>query len=221
DLVACDVDTGAVAFTKSPTTYGNLGEAIFDCIRKARLDARDASFVKHGTTLVINALLQRAGAKTALLATRGFRDVLEVARGNRTQPFNLRFHREPPLIPRELRFEATERMEASGRVRTPLATGELIALADALRAEQVEALAISFINAYVDPAHEQAAAATLRKLLPGVFVTTGSELTREWHEYERTATVAANAYVGPQVSRYIADFDGELRAGGLAGPVLL
>jgi N-methylhydantoinase A len=221
DLVACDVATGAVAFTKSPTTYGNLGAAIFDCIAKARLDARDASFVKHGTTLVINALLQRAGAKTALVTTKGFRDVLEVGRGNRTQPFNLRFRREPPLVPRELRFEASERIEASGQVRAPLATQDLTRMADVLRAEKVEALAISFINSYVNPAHEEAAAATLRRLLPGVFVTTGAELTREWHEYERTATVAANAYVGPQVSRYIADFDGELRAGGFAGSLLL
>ncbi|HEY4920194.1 MAG TPA: hydantoinase/oxoprolinase N-terminal domain-containing protein, partial [Xanthobacteraceae bacterium] len=221
DLVACDVDTGAVAFTKSPTTYGNLGAAIFDCIRKARLDARDASFVKHGTTLVINALLQRAGAKTALVTTKGFRDILEVGRGNRTQPFNLRFHREPPLIPRELRFEAEERMEASGHARVPLAAGALAGLADALRSEKIEALAISFLNSYVNPAHEQAAASELRRLLPGVFVTTGSELTREWHEFERTATVAANAYVGPQVSRYIADFDGELRAGGFTGSLLL
>src|SRR5262249_54983095 len=148
DLVACDVATGAVAFTKSPTTYGNLGEAIFDCIRKARLDAREASFVKHGTTLVINALFQRAGAKTALVTTKGFRDAREIGRGNRTQPFNLRFHREPPLIPRELRFESTERMEASGNVRTPLASGELAALAEVLRREKVEALAISFINSY-------------------------------------------------------------------------
>jgi N-methylhydantoinase A len=221
DLVACDVDTGSVAFTKSPTTYDNLGEAIFDCIRKARLDAREASFVKHGTTLVINALLQRAGAKTALLTTQGFRDVLEVGRGNRTQPFNLRFHRQPPLIPRELRFEAQERMEASGRVRTPLAMDALAGLADALRKEEVEALAISFLNSYVNPVHEQDAAAELRKLLPGVFVTTGSELTREWHEFERTATVAANAYVGPQVSRYIEKFDAELRAGGFDGSLLL
>ena len=221
DLVACDVDTGVVAFTKSPTTYGNLGAAIFDCIRKARLDAREASFVKHGTTLVINALLQRAGARTALVATKGFRDILEVGRGNRTQPFNLRFRREPPLIPRELRLEAEERMEASGNVRVPLAAGALAGLADTLRHEKVEALAISFLNSYVNPAHEQAAARELRRLLPGVFVTTGSELTREWHEFERTATVAANAYVGPQVSRYIADFDAELRAGGFAGSLLL
>jgi N-methylhydantoinase A len=221
DLVACDTDSGAVAFTKSPTTYGDLGEAIFDCIRKAKVDAREASFVKHGTTLVINALLQRAGARTALLTTKGFRDVLEVGRGNRTQPFNLRFHREPPLVPREWRFEAEERMEASGRARVPLATDGLATLADALREQEIEAVAISFLNAYVNPAHEQAAATELRRLLPGVFVTTGSELTREWHEFERTATAAANAYVGPQVSRYIAQFDGDLRAGGFKGSLLL
>jgi N-methylhydantoinase A len=221
DLVACDVDSGAVAYTKSPTTYGQLGDAIFDCIRKAKLDAREASFVKHGTTLVINALLQRAGAKTALLTTKGFRDLLEIGRGNRTQPFNLRFHREPPLIPRELRFEIDERIEGSGRVRTPVAVGELGALADTLRSQSVEALAISFLNSYLVPEHEQRAAKELRLLLPDIFVTTGTELTREWHEFERTATAAANAYVGPQVSKYIAEFDAELRRGGFKGSLLL
>ena len=221
DLVACDIDTGAVAYTKSPTTYDQLGEAIFDCIRKAALDARAASFVKHGTTLVINALLQRIGAKTALLTTEGFRDVLEIGRGNRTQPFDLRFHRAPPLIPRELRFEIAERVEGSGKVRTPLAVNGLGELAERLRSSGVEALAISFLNAYLDPSHEQAAARELRRLLPDVFITTGTELTREWHEFERTATAAANAYVGPQVSRYIAEFDRQLRSGGFQGSLLL
>ena len=221
DLVACDLDTGAAAYTKSPTTYGRLGEAVFDCIRKAALDARDATFVKHGTTLVINALLQRNGSKTALLTTKGFRDVLEIGRGNRTQPFNLRFRREPPLIPRELRFEIEERIDGAGKVRTPLSTMALGEIAASLRAHEVEALAISFLNAYLDPAHEQAAAAELRRLLPEVFVTTGSELTREWHEFERTATSAANAYVGPQVGRYIAEFDQQLRSGGFGGSLLL
>jgi N-methylhydantoinase A len=221
DLVACDLDTGAAAYTKSPTTYGRLGEAVFDCIRKAALDARDATFVKHGTTLVINALLQRNGSKTALLTTKGFRDVLEIGRGNRTQPFNLRFRREPPLIPRELRFEIEERIDGAGKVRTPLSTAALGEIAASLRSHNVEALAISFLNAYLEPAHEQAAAAELRRLLPDVFVTTGSELTREWHEFERTATSAANAYVGPQVSRYIAEFDHQLRSGGFAGSLLL
>lgn len=221
DLVACDVETGAVAYTKSPTTYDQLGDAIFDCIRKAALNARDASVVKHGTTLVINALLQRAGAKAALLTTKGFRDVLEVGRGNRTQPFNLRFHREPPLIPRELRFEVEERVEGSGRVRTPIAIDALAPLAEILRSQQVEAVAISFLNAYLTPDHEQAAAAELRRLLPEAFVTTGTELTREWHEFERTATAAANAYVGPQVSKYVAEFDAGLRSNNFKGSLLL
>jgi N-methylhydantoinase A len=221
DLVACDVETGSVAYTKSPTTYEQLGDAIFDCIRKAALDARDASFVKHGTTLVINALLQRAGAKTALLTTKGFRDVLEIGRGNRTQPFNLRFHREPPLIPRELRFEVDERVEGTGRVRVPLAADQLPALAQSLLSLEVEALAISFLNSYLAPDHEQQAAAELRRLMPGVFITTGTELTREWHEFERTATAAANAYVGPQVSKYVAEFDAGLRGGGFTGSLLL
>jgi len=157
DLVACDVETGAVAYTKSPTTYDRLGEAIFDCIRKAKIDAREASFVKHGTTLVINALLQRVGAKTALLATKGFRDLLEIGRGNRTRPFDLRFHREPPLVQRELRFDVTERIRGSGEVQTPLATGELENLAEKMRDAGVEALAISFLNSYLTPDHEQTA----------------------------------------------------------------
>ena len=144
-----------------------LGDAIFECIRKASLDARDASFVKHGTTLVINALLQRAGAKTALITTQGFRDILEIGRGNRTQPFNLRFHREPPLIPRELRFEIEERVEGSGRIRTPLATVQLEPLADTLRTLEIEALAISFLNSYLTPDHEEEAAAELRRLSAG------------------------------------------------------
>ncbi|MFL6796620.1 MAG: hydantoinase/oxoprolinase family protein [Xanthobacteraceae bacterium] len=221
DLAACDVDAGAVAYTKSPTTYGNLSEAIFDCISKAKLDPRQATFVKHGTTLVINALLQRAGARTALLATKGFRDILEIGRGNRTQPFNLRFHREPPLVPREWRFEIEERVEGSGRERTPLDKGALAGLADTLKRNNIEALAISFLNSYIAPEHEQIAALELRRLLPDVFITTGTELTREWHEFERTATAAANAYVGPQVSRYIADFDAGLRRGGFAGSLLM
>ena len=221
DLVACDVDSGKVAYTKSPTTYDQLGDAIFDCIRKAALNASDASFVKHGTTLVINALLQRSGARTALLTTSGFRDVLEIGRGNRTQPFNLRFHRDPPLIPRELRLEIDERVDGSGRVHTPLAVSKLPELAQTLRSLDVEALAISFLNSYLTPEHEQQAAAELRRLLPNVFISTGTELTREWHEFERTATVAANAYVGPQVSNYIADFDKGLRNTGFSGSLLL
>ena len=221
DLVACDLDTGAVAYSKSPTTYGNFGDGIFDCIRKAAVEPRDALFVKHGTTLVINSLLQRAGAKTALVTTRGFRDVLEIGRGNRTQPFNLRFRRDQALIPRERRFEIGERMGADGTVRMPLADEDLVRLAERLREEKVDALAISFLNAYANSEHEDKAAARMQELLPGVFISTGSSLSREWHEFERTATAAANAYVGPQTSEYIGEFDNHLRKSGFSGSLLM
>ncbi|MFM9967742.1 MAG: hydantoinase/oxoprolinase family protein [Burkholderiales bacterium] len=221
DLVACDLETGAVTYSKSPTTYGNFGDGIFDCIKKARVEPRDALFVKHGTTLVINSLLQRAGAKTALATTRGFRDVLEIGRGNRTQPFNLRFRRDEALIPRERRFEVTERIGADGAVRSPLSDGDLVNLAQRLRDENIDALAISFLNAYANSQHEEAAAARLKELLPGVFISTGSSLSREWHEFERTATAAANAYVGPQTSEYIVEFDRHLRSVGFKGSLLM
>jgi len=221
DLVACDLDTGAVTYAKSPTTYGNFGDGIFACIRKAAVEPRDALFVKHGTTLVINSLLQRSGAKTALATTRGFRDVLEIGRGNRTQPFNLRFRRDAALIPRERRFEVTERMGADGTVRTPLSDEDLVRLAEHLRDAKVDALAISFLNAYANSEHEDKAAARLRDLLPGVFISTGSSLSREWHEFERTATAAANAYIGPQTSEYIAEFDTHLRNSGFSGSLLM
>ena len=124
-------------------------------------------------------------------------------------------------MPRELRLEIEERIDGSGNVRIPLATEQIKSLADCLRAQNVEALAISYLNSYLTPDHEQQTADVLRGLLPDLFITTGTELTREWHEYERTATAAANAYVGPQVSRYVAEFDSELRKNGFSGSLLL
>jgi N-methylhydantoinase A len=221
DLVAYDLEAGTLSYAKSSTTYDDLGRGVFDCFRKSGMALRDAQFVKHGTTLVINALIERAGARTALVTTRGFRDVLEIGRGNRTQPFNLRFRRDPPLIDRDLRFEISERIMASGEIRTALDENELDALAARLAALGIEAIAISFLNSYVDPAHERRAATRLRELLPDTYVSTGSELSREWFEYERTATAAANAYVGPQANAYLARFDRDLRAGGFAGSLLM
>ncbi|HKT17848.1 MAG TPA: hydantoinase/oxoprolinase family protein [Stellaceae bacterium] len=221
DLVAYDRQTGEVRSTKSPTTYGALAEAIWECLRKVRIAPRDAEFVYHGTTLVINALIQRQGAKCALLTTRGFRDVIEIARGNRPDPFDLHYRRDEPLIPRELRFEIAERIAPDGSILTPLDETAIDTLAAKLREEGVEALAISFMNAYANPVHEERAAALFRERLPGLYVTQGTALSREWYEYERTATVAANAYVGPQVAGYIAGLEGELRDKGFRGTVFM
>jgi N-methylhydantoinase A len=221
DLVAYDHDTGRVAYTKSPTTYGNLVEGVLDCFVKAKLDPRAAGLVNHGTTLVINALIQRQGAKAALVTTAGFRDVLEIARGNRPDPFDLHYRRDEPLIPRELRFEVAERIGSTGEIVTPLDLAGLKALAERLKALRIEAVAIFFMNSYANPAHEEAAAALLRELLPDAYVTCSTELTREWYEYERTSTVAANAYVGPQVTTYIRRLESDLKAKGFGGSLFM
>jgi N-methylhydantoinase A len=221
DLVAFDDATNSVRYTKSPTTYENFANGILDCFRKAELSPRDAGLVNHGTTLVINALIQRKGARAALVTTAGFRDVLEIARGNRPNPFDLYYRRDEPLIPRELRFEVRERIDAQGRVIEPLDLAGLERLAATLRNQAVEAVAICFLHSYANPEHEEVAAATLRRLLPDLFVTYSTELSREWYEYERTSTVAANAYVGPQVTSYIGRLEGELRERGFGGSLFM
>src|ERR687896_761751 len=116
DLVAFDHQTQRVTYAKSPTNYDNLVEGIVDCFHKAKLKPAEASLVNHGTTLVINSLIQRTGAKTALVTSKGFRDILEIARGNRPDPFDLHYKRDEPLIPRELRFEVGERNGSKGEV---------------------------------------------------------------------------------------------------------
>ncbi len=221
DLVAYDLESRRLTYTKSLTTYEDLARGVFDCIRKSAIELGDVQFVKHGTTLVINALIQRSGARTALLTTRGFRDVLEIGRGNRTHPFDLRFRRDPPLVARDLRFEVGERVAASGTVREAVGDAELDGLAQRFRDLGIEALAISFLNSYVNPANEDRAAEHLRNGLPGVYISCGSALSREWFEYERSATAAANAFVGPQVSTYLDKFQNDLRREGFAGSLLL
>jgi N-methylhydantoinase A len=221
DLVAYDHDNGTVSYTKSPTTYGNLVEGVLDCFVKAKLDPSAASFVNHGTTLVINSLIQRKGAKAALVTTAGFRDVLEIARGNRPDPFDLHYRRDEPLIPRELRFEVSERIGSKGEIVTALDVGALEALAGKLEGLGIEAVAIFFMNSYANPLHEEKAAAVLRALLPDAYVTCSTELTREWYEYERTSTVAANAYVGPQVTTYIRRLETDLQARNFAGALFM
>ena len=214
DLAAFDRETGRLSYTKSLTTYGNLVDGVVDCLRKASVDLREADVVKFGTTLVINTFVQRNGALTALVTTKGHRDVLELRRGNRPNPFDLRYERDPVLIDRDRRLELDERMDGHGAVVRPLDEAELRSLADRLRAMGVQAVAVSFLNSYGNPAHEARAVELLRQWLPDVFVTAGTELTREWYEYERTSTAAANAYVGPRLNDYVQRLEAALRDRG-------
>lgn len=214
DLAAYDSESGRVIYTKSLTNYGDLVEGLMSCVTKAGIDLAKAETVKFGTTLVINTFVQRDGAKTALVTTKGFRDVMELGRGNRPVPFDLRFAREASLIGRDLRFGIGERMSAEGEILQPLDLVELESLATCLRELGVESVAVSFLNAYINDEHERVAVEQLRKFLPGIYVSAGTELSREWYEYERTSTVVANAYVGPKLEDYVERLNERLASEG-------
>ena len=151
---------------------------------------------------MINAITERKGAETALVTTAGFRDVLEIARGNRPDLYNFCFEKPRPFVPRRLRFEVRERVRADGEVLAPLRLEDLDPVIERCRAEGVEAIAVQFLHSYAAPEHESVCAAYLRERLPGVAVTASHEITREWREYERANTAVLNAYVQPIVQRY-------------------
>jgi N-methylhydantoinase A len=211
DVVAFDSSSGRISYGKALTSYSNLADGALEGLEYADVDLGRGYLFKHGTTHVINAFIQRNGARTALVTTKGFSDLLEIRRGNRPVPFSLRYRRDPVLVARDLRFDVDERIDAKGNVVVPLHEGDLQALGDRLAGLGVEAVAVAFLNAYVNAEHEQRAVNILRKRLPNAYITSGSALSREWYEYERTSTAAANAYVGPQMRRYVGMFDARLK----------
>jgi N-methylhydantoinase A len=217
DVVGFDAEDGRLFFGKSLTDYGNLVEGVIRCLDDVGQRAATIDILKHGTTQIINTLLERSGARTALVATKGFSDVLEIGRAGRPLPFDLDYVRSPALVPRHLRLEADERMDARGEVLVAPTAAALDALVAELRRLEVEAIAVSFLNAYRNPAHEELVAAHLRAALPHAYVTTGTALSREWFEYERMSTAAANAYVGPHALSYLDRFAARLAAEDFAG----
>src|SRR5262249_53238159 len=154
----------------------------------------------HGTTIATNAVIERRGARCALITTRGFRDVLELGRRDRQRMYGLTGAHEP-LIPRRMRWELDERLDHTGKVLTPLDHDATKALAKALAGEGLEAIVIAFLHAYANPEHEQAAAEIFRSVEPRWEVVTSSEVVREYHEFERTSTAAVQAYLQPLVAR--------------------
>ena len=217
DVAVYDAQAGQVRYGKTLTNYSDLVEGALDGLKGTGVVLDQALLFKHGTTHVINTFLQRSGAKAALVATRGFRDTLEIGRGNRPVPFALEYRRDEPLIPRTRRFEVGGRIDSQGREIEPLDVKSLEKLAGEFQRDGIEAVAVSFINAYANPMHEQEAVKLLRALLPDVYVTAGTLLTREWFEYERTSTAAANAYVGSRMGSYIGTFEKRLRERGFSG----
>jgi N-methylhydantoinase A len=153
DIAAFDLEAGSVAYAKALTTYDDLVDGVMSCVAEVGADLNEALLAKHGTTLVINTLLQRSGARAALVTTKGFRDTLELARGNRANPFRIDYRRDPALIPRPLRFEIDERIQGNGDIIKEPDPAEVAALADKLAGLGVEAVAISLVNGYLDDRH--------------------------------------------------------------------
>ena len=194
---------GVIVTSKTSTVPADPTEGIADALKLAECDLAAMNELIHGSTIAINTVLEHKGAKTALITTAGMRDVYAIGRGNRPDAFNLFFHRPRPLVPRELTFELNERMNAAGKVLKPLDPAEVGALTRQLASLGVEAVAVCLLHAYGNPAHEILTGETLRRALPGVFITLSHEILREFREYERTSTTVLNAFVGPRVSRYL------------------
>ncbi|MGH1413571.1 MAG: hydantoinase/oxoprolinase family protein [Pelagimonas sp.] len=222
DVAAFEPGTGAIRFEKTASTPAPDEGAIEGLRRLAAsgFDVAGAELLKHGTTVVINSILERKGAKAALVTTQGFRDTLEIGRGNRPESFNLMYARSPSFIPRDLRFEVPERILASGEVARPLDLDALAAVVDQIKALEVEAVAVSFLHAYRNPEHERMAAAYIGEHT-GCFVTASHALSGEFREYERSSTAAINAFVGPKAGSYIDRFRLGTRSGGFEGNVFL
>ncbi|MCI0688558.1 MAG: hydantoinase/oxoprolinase family protein, partial [Sporichthyaceae bacterium] len=203
DLVHLDAD-GGIGLQKTLTTPGRFEEAVMSTFTDARLDeVGRVAFLAHGTTVVINALTERTGAPTALLTTRGFKDVLEIGRANRPDLYNLLYRKPVPFVPRWLRLEVTERVSYQGAVLTPLDEDDVRRAVAAARAGGVEAVAICFLHSYANPAHERRAAELVRELWAEAAVSVSSELTNEWREYQRTSTVVLDACVKPVAATYL------------------
>jgi N-methylhydantoinase A len=217
DLVGFDDKAGRFVEAKSLTTPHELTQGILDCIRKSGLSAAAIDELIHGSTIAINTLIERKGAKTGLIVTSGTRDVYIVGRGNRPEAYNLFFHRHRPLVPRHLTREIEERLLSSGEIFRPLNKASVTEAARALAAEGVEAVAVCLLHSYVDPTHERIAGTMVSEALPHAYLSLSHEILREYREFERLSTTVVNAYIGPKVGGYVRNLKSRLGETGFAG----
>jgi N-methylhydantoinase A len=220
DLAAADLESGELFLRKVSSTPAALAEGAIAGLKalSEAVPLASVSFLAHGTTVGTNALIEGRGARTGLLTTEGFRDLLEIARQQRPSLYNLRARKPRVLAPRLLRREIPERMRFDGETIRPVdleATGRELLL---LREHEVESLAICFLHSYANPAHERAVKDLARDLLPGVYISASSDLLPRFREWERLSTTVVNAYLGPLMDRYLGDLARRVEALGTAVP---
>lgn len=208
---------GEIRTSKVDTTPPDFERGVMSSIDKLGVNPSDIDFFAHGSTIVINALTERKGAKTALITTEGFRDVLEIARGNRPDLFNFNFRKPKPFVERYLRLELEERTDYHGNIQKPVNLSPLAEHIAYLQSEGVTALAVAFLHAYMNPTNEKLVTAEIERLWPEVSVLASHEVSREWREYERTNTTVLSAYVHPNVQAYIDRLERNLGSVGFTG----
>ncbi len=219
DFTVLDERDSQIRFFKVPSTPREPSEAIEDGLRQMiatfGLAASEIGYLGHGTTVATNIVIERRGARTGLLTTRGFRDVLELGRQARPSIYDYRVQKPPVLVPRDRRAEVAERIGPDGKVLMPLDEDSLVAAVESLRRARVESVAICFLHSYRTPAHEQAAKRMVERLMPGVYVSVSSEILPEFREFERVSTTVINAFVGPRMGRYLEQFQKRVRDIGI------
>jgi N-methylhydantoinase A len=210
DGVLLDETTGKIQVSKVSSTPKDPAVGTIECMENFGVPLDAVSFLVHGTTVVINALIEGKGAKTALITTKGFRDVLEIGRSNRTEMYDALYRKPRSLVPRRLSLEIAERILANGEVLVPLEVDELAQVIEILRQEKVQSTAICLLNAYANPKHEQEIGRYLNEHYPEASVSLSHHITRRYYEYERTSTTVQNAYVMPVVQKYLRNLEDEI-----------
>lgn len=222
DIVVLDESTGVFQMDKAATTPHNTLEGVLAAIDKAGVDLKKVSrFFVHGSTTALNALLEHKGVPTAYLTTRGFRDVPEIMRYNRPEMYNPRYHKPAQIVPRDRRFEVSERINTRGEVLVPLDEQQLRGIARQLRGVGVSAVAVCFLHSFKNPVHERRAREVILEEFPEVSVAISSAVVSEHREFERSMTTIMNAYLAPVVERWISNLQRELTARGFSGEVVL
>lgn len=219
DVFFLDEARGRIDIAKVPSTRGDQATGFIEGLR-SRAEPKQIATVVHGTTVGTNALLERKGARTGIITTRGFRDVLEMRRRDRPSTWGL-WGQFMPVVPRDLRLEVGERVLADGSIRQAVDPAEVKRVAQDLLARGAEAVAIVFVNAYANPENERVALAALKEIWPNAYVTASSDILPEIREFERTSTAALNAYLQPPVGSYLRKLESRLQDDGFGGQLLI
>ena len=221
DLVCfkTDTETGkhSIVTAKTDTTPPDFETGVLNVLEKGRVDPSEVDFLAHGTTVVINSITERKGVKVGLITTKGFRDSLEIARGNRPDFFNLHYQKPEPFVPRYLRRELPGRMSYRGEESEPLDMSLLPKILDSFRDNGVEAVAVCFLHSYANFDHEKMVITKIKQLWPEVATVASHQITREWREYERTSTTVLSAYVQPSAEKYLRKLASGLKDKGFKG----